>query len=971
MMLKGICRPSTKAKLHKVSLASIAIMLAFPASAQTAPADPVEAAPAPEIEAAETEAIVVTGSRIARSGFTAPTPVTVIGEERLQELGITNVADGLNQLPSFRASTGPSNVHSTGGNVGARVLDLRALNPARTLVLVDGRRFVPSTSEGTVDINLIPSSLVQRTDIVTGGASAVYGSDAVAGVVNFVLDRKFTGFKAEVQGGISQRGDDANQFVSFAAGTKVGERGHIVIAAEYENNEGLGDCYAARKWCAQERSIVGNTPAGTRGQPSSIITSDVHASTVAPGGLINRSLNALGQPIFANVANDPLRGVKWDANGSLGRFQYGDFAGPLFMIGGEGHERNPYLSSLLLKVPVERYSIYSSANYELTDDLKAFVDVSYGKVKGTTLSSTFRDFNGSIIGTIKRDNAYLPAAVTSVMDANGISQLTVGRSGFDFGSPKAVSTTKTFRVVAGLEGEIGSSWKWDAYYQYGETNFRQDISNDPINPNLRKAVDAVRVGNNIVCRVNANASTADDDAACVPINLFGENQYSAAARAYVIGTGFQKTKNTLQVGAVNLSGEVFKIGDRAVSVSVGAEWRRNEIEGTTDPISAANAFWVLNGQAVNGKQTVKEAYAEMVVPLLSELPFARSLELNGAFRYTDYSDSGSVETWKVGAIYEPVEQIRFRATRSRDIRAPNLSELSGPQAKTTIGLTDPRTGVQANPVVIRGSNPNLSVEKADSFTAGVVLTPSWGFLSRARLSVDYYEIKIDDAIGLLGAQTLVQRCEQGATEFCALVTRDAGNNIIQVNDILVNANALKTSGFDVEFAYRQPLGELGDLSLRMLGTIVNKLVTTDSAGSLDRAGQIGSRAGTVLGVPDYTLDGVVSYTKGPGTLTFHGRYIPGGSYNVAFIGPDDPNYAVTLPTSVNDNTIPGRFYLDMAATMRVNVGSGREFELFGSINNLLDRDPPAMPSANLGTNQVLFDPVGRAFRLGARVRFGG
>ena len=213
--------------------------------------------------------------------------------------------------------------------------------------------------------------------------------------------------------------------------------------------------------------------------------------------------------------------------------------------------------------------------------------------------------------------------------------------------------------------------------------------------------------------------------------------------------------------------------------------------------------------------------------------------------------------------------------------------------------------------------------------------------------------------------------EQGATEFCALVTRDAGNNIIQVNDILVNANALKTSGFDVEFAYRQPLGELGDLSLRMLGTIVNKLVTTDSAGSLDRAGQIGSRAGTVLGVPDYTLDGVVSYTKGPGTLTFHGRYIPGGSYNVAFIGPDDPNYAVTLPTSVNDNTIPGRFYLDMAATMRVNVGSGREFELFGSINNLLDRDPPAMPSANLGTNQVLFDPVGRAFRLGARVRFGG
>ena len=513
---------------------------------------------------------------------------------------------------------------------------------------------------------------------------------------------------------------------------------------------------------------------------------------------------------------------------------------------------------------------------------------------------------------------------------------------------------------------------WDDQFDAKSSRTAAAITtNNPINPNLRKAVDAVRVGNNIVCRVNADASTANDDAACVPINLFGENRYNAAARAYVIGSGFQKTKNTQHVGAVNLSGEVFKIGDRAVSVSVGGEWRRNEIAGTTDPISAANAFWVLNGQAVNGKQTVKEVYAETVVPLLGDMAFVRSLELNGAFRYTDYSDSGSVETWKVGAIYEPVEQIRFRATRSRDIRAPNLSELSGPQAKTTIGLTDPRTGVQANPVVIRGSNPDLSVEKADSFTAGVVFTPTWGFLSRARLSVDYYKIKIDDAIGLLGAQTLVQRCEQGATEFCPLVTRDAGNNIIQVNDILVNANAVKTSGFDIEFDYRQPLGDAGSLSLRMLGTIVNHLTTTDSAGSLDRAGQIGSRAGTVLGVPDYTLDGVLTYANGPGSLTFHGRYIPGGSYNVAFVGPDDPDYAVTLPTSVNDNTVPGRFYLDLAATLKVDVGSGREFELFGSINNLLDRDPPAMPSANLGTNQVLFDPVGRAFRLGARVRFGG
>ncbi|MEH3106268.1 MAG: TonB-dependent receptor [Sphingomonas fennica] len=932
-------------------------------------AAPDQPATDPAASVPETQEVVVTGSRIARAGFSAPTPVTVVGGERLQALAITNVADALNQLPSFRASSGPGNVQSFGGNVGARVLDLRGLGAPRTLVLVDGRRFVPSTSEGTVDVNLIPSSLIQRTEVVTGGASAVYGSDAVAGVVNFLLDRRFSGFKAEVQGGVSQRGDDGNQFASFAAGTDLGERLHVVLAGEYENNSGLKGCYEARTWCAQERSIVGNTPPGTRGQPSSIITSNVHVTTMAPGGLINSSLNAAGRPIYTNAALDPLRGTAFTPEGAPRRFQYGDFAGPLFMIGGEGRERNPFLSSLLLKVPVQRYSLYGSASYELTDTVRASLDLSYGRVKGTTLSSTFRDFNGSLIGTIRRDNPYIPLSVQQTMDANGIAGFVLGRSGFDFGSPKAVSTTKTYRGVAALDGDLGGSWKWDAYYQYGRTDFRQNNSNTPINFRLRNAVDAVRrADGTIACRINTDAITTNDDAACVPINLFGEGQYGAAARNYVIGSGFQDTTNKQQVAAGNVSGDLFSIGARPVSVSVGAEWRRNTIAGTTDPISAVNGFWVLNGQAVNGRQTVKEAYAEAIVPLLTDLSFARSLELNGAFRYTDYSTSGGVETWKAGVIYEPVEALRFRVTRSRDIRAPNLSELQGPQTRTTIGLTDPRTGLQANPVLIRGSNPDLDVEKADSLTAGVVLTPrGGGFLSRMRLSVDYYDLKVKDAIGLLGAQTLVQRCEQGATEFCALVQRDAAGGVIQVSDVLVNANSVRTRGFDVEFDYRQPLGSLGDLTTRLLATITRDLTTVDSAGALDRAGQTGSRSGTVLGVPDYTINGLVTWSKGPASVTAQGRYIPSGSYNVLFVGPDDPNYAVTLPTSVNNNRVPGRFYMDLAATLKV----GDRYELFGSINNLLDRDPPAIPSGNLGTNQVLFDPVGRAFRLGARVRFGG
>jgi iron complex outermembrane receptor protein len=946
--------------------AALAITTPVHAQDQEAAAAPADAAAAEEAPAEE--AIVVTGSRIARSGFNTPTPVTVVGSERLQLLGVTNVADGLNQLPSFRASGSPSNVQAAGGNVGARILDLRALGAPRTLVLVDGRRFVPSTGEGTVDINLIPSGLVQRTEVVTGGASAVYGSDAVAGVVNFILDRKFQGLKVELQSGFSQRADDVNWFGSVTGGFKIGDRGHFVIAGEYEDNSGLGGCYEARDWCAQERSIVGNTPAGTRGQPSSIITSDVHVSTMSPTGLINRSLNAAGQAI-GTVANDPLRGTTFTNSGQPTKFNYGDFAGPLFMIGGDGHGFNPFLSSLLLKVPVERQSVYGALSYELADTVDAYIDVSYGKVVGKTQSSTFRDFNGSIIGNIKIDNPFIPASVLTTMQQNGIAQLQLGRSGFDFGSPVLIARTETFRIVTGLKGQLAGGWNWDLYYQYGKTNYRGDTYNNPINARMRNAVDAVQVGNSIVCRINADVSTANDDPACAPLNLFGSGQWSEAARNYVTGSGFQRTVNTQHVVAANISGDLFSITSRPVAISVGGEYRHNKIAGQTDAISQNLGFWVLNGQAVAGTQSVKEAYGELVVPLLADMSFVENLEVNGAFRVTDYSDSGQVETWKVGATYEPVPGIRFRVTQSKDIRAPNLTELRGPQQKSTIGLTDPVTGLQANPVVIRGSNPNLRPEKADSFTAGIIIAPrTGGALGRMRLSVDYYNIQVKEAIGQLGAQTLVQRCKDGATEFCPLITRDANNNVIQVNDVLVNANQLKTRGIDVEFDYRQPIGNLGDLNLRVLSTIYMDLITIDSAGAQERAGQTGSRAGTLLGVPDYTIDGTLAWTKGPLTIAGQGRYIPSGGFNVAFIGPDDSRYAVTLPTSVNNNRVQGRYYLNLSATYRISLREGQDLELFGAINNVFDRDPPAIPSGNLGTNQVLFDPIGRAFKIGARIK---
>jgi len=958
--------------------AALAWALAMPAMAQDAapPPEPVPAEPVPAEPAATTtsspaaqsaiEDIVVTGSRIANSGFTTPTPVTVLTNDRVETLAITNIGDALNQLPSFRAGTGPANQQTAAGNIGARLLDLRGLNPQRTLVLVDGRRFVPSTSQGTVDVNLIPSALVTRTDIVTGGASAAYGSDAVAGVVNFVLNRKLDGFRAEIIGGISERGDDASQFASIAGGTDIGSRVHVVFGGEYERTEGLGDCYS-RDWCATQTLILGNTPAGTGGLPGNLIVPGVNISTMSPGGLINRSYNAAGQMIGTN-ATDPLRGTKFLADGTPAPFQYGTFVGPLFMLGGEGQGKNPFLSNFKLKVPTERFSTYFHGDAELTDTITASLDLSYGRVKGSMVSNVFRETNGSLFGRIKRDNPYIPTAIQDAMDANGVASFVLGRAGFDVGPSRATSKTSTFRSVFALEGKLTEKLRWDVSYQYGKTEFRQRAYNIINLANFPKAVDAVRNGaGQIVCRVNADAGTANDDPGCMPFNPFGEYNWSPAARDYITGNSFQDTDNDQHVVAANLQGELAELWAGPLTFAIGGEYRRDKISGTTDPVSLANGFFNLNGSAIDGKVSVKEAYAEVGLPLLRDSAVGHALDLNGAIRRTDYSTTGAVTTWKLGGVYEPIEAIRLRVTRSRDIRAPNLAELVGPRIKSSIGLTDPRNGLQTNPTVLTGSNPNLRVEKADSWTAGIVLAPRGGFLGRMRLSVDYYDIQVNDAIGTLGAQTLANGCFlNNVAEYCALITQGADGTITQVDDLNLNSAELTTSGFDVEFQYRQPLGGLGDLNLQVLANITKELTLA----GVDRAGQNGVRSGTVPGIPDYTIDGLLTWTKGNFQLTGHGRYIPSGIFWTNFIGPDQEGYAVTVPTSVNNNRIPDRFYMDLSARITVDAGNDREFELFGTINNLFDRDPPIMPGGNGGTNQILYDPIGRAFKLGARVKFG-
>jgi len=926
--------------------------------------------------------VTVTGSRIQRpTGFTAPTPITVVGAERLEQRAMSNIGDALNELPSFRASTNPSTTQSTGGSIGARVLDLRGLGASRTLVLVDSKRFVASTSQGTIDTNLIPSILIDSVDIVTGGASAAYGSDAVAGVVNFALSSKLEGIRSNVSYGQSGEGDDENMNAAIAGGLPFAEgRGHFVWAGEFSNEKGMGDCYT-RSWCGSSVLNLGNSPPGTGGRPANNITDNVQTATYSQDGVINSA-----------SATFPLRGLTFNGDGTTRPFQYGELYGtnlaPLFMKGGEGQGENVFIAGYLLKAPVKRYIAYTKTSYDFTDHIVGGLDVSYGQVDGQAYGAQYRDSAGSLanaqsFGPIRSGNPYLPASVQSIMTANNIQTFALGRAFGDVGNGFAESTTKTYRAVASLKGMFGeSSWGWDGYYQFGKNDVRLDVSNNIAISRMRNAIDAVTSGGQIVCRINADNITTNDDPACAPFNPFGRDRFSDAAKAYVTPSGFQTTAIRENVVAANTQGDLFSLPAGAVKLAGGVEWRNQKLTGDADVFSKGDpalpnnspGFYSFNGQAAGGEIEVAEGYLETNIPILKDVPFTRALELNGAARRTHYTTSSdatpdnklSVTTWKAGVTWEVIPEVRFRATKSRDIRAPNISELFGPTTTGGGGVIDPATGRQLNPQQLSGSNPLLTPETADSWTAGIVLRPG-SFLEGLQFSADYYKIQVDEAIGTLGGQTVANRCFAGATEFCSLVDRDpVSGEITRIRNVLLNVNSVITKGIDVEAQYQFSMGSAGNLDLRLLGTIVNDLITVDSAGSTQRAGMTGWRAGTQAGMPDWSADLLTSWSRGPLSLTMHNKYIPSGLYNNALVGPNQAGYNITLANSANTNEVDSAFYTDLSGQFQIRED---KLVVYAAVNNVFDKKPPTAPSVAGNGNFILFDPIGRSFRLGMRAKF--
>ncbi|WP_334163745.1 TonB-dependent receptor plug domain-containing protein [Phenylobacterium sp.] len=904
-------------------------------------------------EGAEVGEVIVTGSRIVRDGFDAPTPVTVVDRDQLTASTPTSIPDALNKLPQFQRSSTPASAGpSANANAGGNYLNLRALGVSRTLVLLDGRRSVPSNSSSATDVNLIPQALVQRVDIVTGGASAAYGSDAVAGVVNFVLDTQYEGLKGELQGGISRYEDDKSYKVNLTGGRKLLDgRAHIVASGEFAKRDGFQYAHG-RDWIEASWGPI-NTPSGV---PTTFITRDAAISTGTYGGL---------------VTSGPFANQQFLPGGVLAPYDRGTGTTTSFQIGGDGVQDVAGLPTSLTYG-----TFFTHATFDVSDTLQLFAEGTYGQSITQFISTNPNTTAGNAF-TIYADNAFLPAALRAQLLATNTPSFRLGRIDRDFGRANFHVRNLSYNFVTGLKADLFDGWQASAYYEHGETIQRIQTRSNTIYENAYRAADAVvGPGGQIVCR--STLTTPSDG--CVPVNLFGDGAPSQAARDYITGTSYSKQTVKQDVLAAQISGEPFALPAGPVSLAAGAEYRKVSTRQISDSISQSRisatnirglpatldgvlgGFILTNPQPSRGSYDIKEVFAETVVPLLRDQAFAHSLELNAAIRYTDYSISGGVTTWKVGGTWEPIPDLRLRATRSRDIRAANFGELFAGTTQSQGQLRDPQQG---NALVRffnrRQGNPNLDPERADTTTAGFVYRPSWfeGF----SFAVDAYKISIDDAISLPTPQDVVNACAAGSTEQCALVSRTAAGAIQAVLTPFQNAASVKQDGVDVEIAYRRDLFD-GAFGARLLASTIGRNETTlAGAAPVDRAGDLGNSVATITnGTPRWTGALALSWQRGPLELFLQERYVSKGYYD----------HRLQEGAQINDNTIPAVFYTDVTAKYDFEV-RGRELEAFVTINNLFDKDPPPAPSVTTATfyptNNFIYDLSGRYYTVGLRFDF--
>ena len=981
-----------------LAMTALAIVQASPAFAQDASTPPQNAQAAPQDNQAAPDPtkgdIVVTGSRIVRSGFQTPQPLTVLTQKEIETQSPTNnLADFVNTLPALAGSTKPANsrLNLSSGQAGINALNLRNLDNSstgtRTLVLIDGRRSVGSTVNDIVDINTIPQGLVKSVEIVTGGASAAYGSDAVAGVVNFILDKKYEGLKISADSGVTTYGDGGNYRVTLTGGTSfAGGRGHIVLNGEVAHQDGIFE--VDRDWNATGYVRIPNPAYDSKLNntvPQYLTTlRQVGAANSTPGGLIISSTGT--------VANS-LRGIYFGQGGSVNQYQFGALtypaitgsSGPSLTQGGDWRV-NDSGRRIGLMPEDSRYGVFGRLSYDVADNVEIFFEGSYNREKsvfnaGPNLSTNIKYLN---------DNAFLINTLGAQRLA-GISNVFVSTTAADLPYRGVNNERKVQRYVIGADGQFqafGKAAHWDIYAQYGRADLREQLTNIMNTQNMLNATDAVfaPAGNalgvpagTIVCR----SSLTSPNNGCIPLNRLGIGVANPAAFAYVLGNPERDEIAEQKVAGANLSLTPFATWAGDVSIAVGAEWREESIKGSVpqqyQPIinrdangvatSTTNLWSVGNYLPTNGRYNVKEAYLETVVPL------GLGLEFNGAVRATDYSTSGYVTTWKAGLTWQPIRDIRFRITRSRDIRAPNLSDLYQAGGSNSDSVTNPfydKNDASKGPASYGYSatvvgNPNLKPEKSDSWNIGAVLTPR--FLKGFNASIDYFRIEIKDAIGSFGAQDIINLCQRGNQDFCSAYTVDPTNPLrLLFRTQPFNFSRQLVRGIDYEAAYRIPLGSQSAFTLRGTATnYLDNLVYTGIQGSVavNTAGVNGGQGSTpswifhFSGTLDLPTTSITAVARGVSS----GKYASNGIECQTTCPVSSTNY----PTYDN-NHVSGLFYVDLNLTQDVKFGTNKDAQFFLNVTNIFNRWPLLVPETGLAANTTYSDMLGRTFRAGVRIK---
>ncbi len=959
------------------------------------------------------EEVTVTGTRIIRSGMVTPVPVTAVSSDELQNMSPGPLLQSLSQLPQFFANQTPDQVNG-GQNSGGSNVNLRGAGPNRTLVLLDGRRVVPTNRFGSVDVAMFPEELLRSVETVTGGASASYGTDAVAGVVNFLLNTDYTGFKGHGQVGETHYGDAENYEVGFAFGTDLGERGHLIGSIEANKIDPV-DTFASLRDRSfyRQRSRVTNPnydPADPSSGPRLLLLPYAIPTNWNQTGMINQPGSSLDKLVF-------------NSDGTHGTLP---FSGVGQLNGGCNCEAQPTQTYGVdvdddLASGYKRASAFLYYDHDLSDRLKFYTQV----LGGDNEASDRRESISFILTWAPRlfaDNAYLPTDVAATMmqpgqativpgsdgvPSVGFAEFGVDRPDTPLGDARQLTKNRMVSTTVGFKGDLQRNgfldgWHLNGYYQHGRNDQAFDTDNGIRVDRIPLAFDAVRDPNgNIVCHVALVDPANFGD--CVPMNIFGGVQsISPEAARYIVDDYKHALQQIRQdVAEFVMTGDLFDgFGAGPVSAAFGTSYRAERLEQSTpDPTDEypATPSGVLlsdlgllpagirglipqnlpNGipgvrnvpvgftgdansssvtfsslRAISGDYHVKEAFGELNMPILSNLKIAKALDVSASARWADYSGSGAIWAGKLGFNWQVSDALRVRATESRDVRAASLRERFD-QTRGGVNVTDPENNnAPISTASFSGGNPNVAPERADTATIGTVVQPRK--VDGLSFSVDWYKIDIADAIAQLTSQTVVTNCFRGDLTLCQYVHRDPTTNAItRVDNLFINLQNQTLRGIDFELTYR-----IGSFNWRFFASeLAENSIKNPGGPRDDRVGDMSAP----YGLPQYKLTTNVTYDRGKLSLFAQERYIGGGVID----------HTLVEGVDIDRNTVDATFYTDFGIHYRVG---DEKWELFGNIQNLFDQDPQPTPGiiGRTGTNEfnsALYDVLGRRFVVGARRSF--